>query len=55
MKLKDGELKVFYKGFLDSALDEDLRKVLRKHGYSGWASGTNLIEGVRDLALDKKK
>lgn len=55
-KLKEGELKVFYRhpNRIDEELDMALKKTLKTFGYEPWASGFNLIDEVRDLAFDKK-
>ena len=52
MKLKTGELKIFYEGEINAHLDEELRKVLGAFGYETWASGVDLIDNVRDLAFE---
>ena len=56
-KLKEGELKVFYQHpeRIDERLDKILENTLATLGYKWWASGFNLIDGVRDLAFKKKK
>ncbi|GAG48532.1 unnamed protein product, partial [marine sediment metagenome] len=53
VELKEGQLSIFYnEGMtINSELDTALREVLRKFGYHWWASGCNLITGVRDLAF----
>lgn len=51
--MKKGELKVFYEGDLNQALDKALEETLKKFGYNRWASGMN-AKDVRDLAFDKK-
>ena len=53
VKLKDGELKIFYQGDLNVELDKALESVLKKFGYERWASGMSM-NWVRDLAFDKK-
>lgn len=53
MKLKPGEIKIFYQEESPNEnLDEDLEKLLDKHGFKRWASGYDLIDRVRDLAFD---
>ena len=52
MKLKKGELKVFYEGEINAHLDEELRKVLGAFGYESWANGVDHIDRVRDLAFE---
>ena len=54
MELKDGELKVFYKGDLDQSMDDALIKLLKLFGYRLWASGMSR-DWTRDLAFDKKE
>lgn len=56
MKLKEGELKVYYRieGGIWPGLDDCLINALKEFGYEMWASGTNLITDVRDLAFDKE-
>lgn len=54
MKLKENELKVFYQGELNSEMDNDLSVLLKKYGYTNWASGMDLVDNVRDLAFDRK-
>ena len=67
MKLKENELKIFYKlsksfhhgletwekPVINRELDEDLMEVLIKHGYECWASGMEIETRIRDLAFDK--
>jgi len=53
MKLKENELKIFYKGELSQELDEVLENALKLFGYRRWASGYDLVDDVRDLAFDK--
>ena len=55
MKLKKGELKVFYSGELNKKLDKEINVLLKSHGYKFWASGYDLVGNVRDLAFDKIK
>ncbi len=54
MKLKDGELKVFYNvpDKIRVELDERLTALLKEFGYNRWASGYEYGTGVRDLAFD---
>jgi len=54
MDLKPGQLRVYYNNNwgIDVFLDRALEKVLVEHGYSRWASGCDLINGVRDLAFE---
>ena len=53
--MKDGELKVFYENHVvNSELDKALEATMLEFGYKQWASGYNLIDGVRDLAFDKQ-
>jgi len=47
-------MKIIYKGEVNGKLDEDLEKVLKKHGYSRWASGYTFETDERDLAFEKK-
>ena len=58
MQLKPGQLKVFYKMLVDEPInpdfERDIEKVLKKHGYESWASGFCLVDGVRDIAFDKR-
>lgn len=56
MKLRNGELKVFYqhpKG-IDVEFDKAIEKFLAEYGYNQWASGTEICTGVRDLAFEAK-
>ena len=54
MELRKGELRIFYGGGkINSSLDAALRKVLASYDYEWWASGCDLINGVRDLAFDQ--
>lgn len=57
MKLKKGELKVYYKtkNGIDIDLDEALAEVMKQFGYQHWASGISFITGVRDIAVNKIK
>jgi hypothetical protein len=55
MELKDGELRIFYKGDLDQPMDDALIKLLKLFGYRFWASGMSLRDWTRDLAFDKKE
>ncbi len=60
MKLKKGELRVFYRcedesKMMDSDLDSYLIEALDDgFGYDNWSSGTDLTTGVRELAFEKK-
>lgn len=54
MFLDEKELKIFYKDKFNHKLDKAIRDLLTKFGYEEWASGYNLIDGVRDLCFDKK-
>lgn len=54
MVLREGELKVYYKGALNRNLDRALEEALKKFGYERWASGMNLLESVRDLAFTRE-
>jgi len=55
MKLKEGRLSIFYNEgrTIHTELDFALRRLLVDFGYSWWASGCNLITGVRDIAFEK--
>lgn len=53
-KKKEGkmsELKVYYDGGINTKLDDALRGVLAKFGYTEWASSFPI--GTRELAFDK--
>ena len=56
-KLKEGELKIFYRlpDRVNEELDSALKKVLKTFGYEQWASGFNFIDETRDLAFKKIK
>lgn len=51
--MKRGELNVYYRDELNPELDQALGKVLKKFGYTLYASGMDMISGVRDLSFDK--
>ena len=54
--MKQGELKVLYKGDLNQKLDKAIEGCLKEFGYERWASGYGFagnVDGVRDLAFDK--
>lgn len=50
------ELRVYYKikGKINMALDKDIKAVLKKHGYHFYASGVDMINGIRDMAFDRE-
>lgn len=54
-----GEMKVFYRktaaGEIDTELDNAIREAVKPFGYLMFASGCSRIDGVRDLALRKRK
>jgi len=52
---KDGELRIYYKGDFDLAMEDALIKLLKLFGYRFWASGMRMQAQVRDLAFDKEK
>lgn len=53
MELREGELKVFYAGGINSELDNAIEKAVKKFGYKLWAGGQETKSGIRDLAFDK--
>ena len=56
MKLKENEIRVYYKvkgEFLK--FEKELEELFKKNGFSRWASGFNLCDGIRDLCFEKKK
>ena len=58
--LKKNNLKVFYDegvticGSINEELDKAIEKALKPFGYTRWASGTDMVSGVRDLAFERK-
>ena len=58
MKIKLGEIKVFYRlsddFYIDQKVDNAIEKCLNDLGYERWASGV-AMDGTRDLAFDKIK
>ena len=54
-----GDMKVIYrktaKGEVDTELDTAIREAVKPFGYRMFASGCNRINGVRDIALSKRK
>jgi len=56
LKLKENEFRIYYKikGRLVN-FEKELEKLLEKHEYKRWASGYDLIDGVRDLCFEKIK
>ena len=48
-------LNVYYKSDrIDEKVDKAIEKALKPLGLRRWASGYNLVEGIRDLAFDSK-
>lgn len=56
MKLEMGDLRIYYRdqSKINSELDNALEEVLKKFGYTRWASGCETATGIRDLAFDKE-
>lgn len=52
MKLKQGELKVFYFGDVSVERDEQIEAFFKALGYRRWASGYSIEDDVRDLAFE---
>ena len=55
MKLRKGQLNIYYDGKGEYELEKDLRELLKSYGYKFWASGFDLVDKVRDLAFEKKE
>ena len=56
LELKENEFRIYYKvkGRLVN-FEKELEKLFGEHGYDRWASGYDLINGVRDLCFEKIK
>ena len=52
--MKDGEIKIYYKGKPTENFDKEIEDFLKNYGYSFYASGMDLVERVRDLAFERK-
>jgi len=55
VKTKNRNLRVYYDGKVDEAVDKAIEEALAPLGFSRWASGYNVCEDKRDLAFDKKE
>lgn len=56
MQLKENECKVYYKGkerFLP--FEKELTQLFKDNGFTCWASGFDMCDGVRDLCFRKKE
>ena len=55
MKLKSGELRVYYSGdLIDTGIEEAIEKVVESYGMKFWASGMDMETNVRDVCYEKK-
>ena len=55
MKLRNNELKVYYLSddVIDEDLENDIAATLLEHGYTLYASGTEMSTRIRDLAFER--
>ena len=56
MKLKEGELRIFYhtgESGIDAFFEGWMETALKAFGYKRWASGMEIETGVRDIAFEK--
>ena len=48
------ELNIYYTGGFNTALDDDMHAIAKKHGYEFIGSGQDFT-GTRDLSFEKEK
>lgn len=51
--MKDGELKIYFKGKFKEGEESAIRKFLSLLGFNSYAASTDLEKNIRDIAFDK--